>query len=442
MGQQKTIEREISYSGIGLHTGVKTKINFKPAPPDSGIKFIRIDLPGQPVIEANISNVVGIKRGTTIGKDGVEIHTVEHLMAAFYGLGIDNLVIEINSKELPVADGSSLPFLEVLKKSGVKTQNVPKKYFVVNQPIEFSKGDKQLVVLPYDGFKVSCTIDYNHPVLKTQFFSSVITEENFEREVASSRTFCFDYEIEELKKQGLARGGTLENAVVVGEKGIHNKNLRFTDEFVRHKVLDLIGDLYLLGKCLKGHVIAIKCGHPSNIALAKKINEFMTSSPVSKEVSSSSILEMPKKQIPEGKIFDINEIQKLIPHRYPFLFVDKIIIVEEKKAVGFKNVTINENFFNGHFPGHPIMPGVLIVESMAQASCVLFLSRPDLRNKIAYFMAIREAKFRRPVFPGDQLRLEVEILKARARGGIVKGLAYIGDKLAAEAEFMFSLVDK
>lgn len=442
MGQQKTIERESSYSGVGLHTGVKTRINFKPAPPDSGIKFIRIDLPGQPVIEANISNVVGIKRGTTIGKDGVEIHTVEHLMAAFYGLGIDNLVIEIDSKELPVADGSSLPFLEVLKKSGIKTQNVPKKYFVVNQPIEFSSGDKQLVVLPYNGFKISCTIDYNHPVLKTQFFSSVITEENFEREVAPSRTFCFDYEIEELKKQGLARGGTLSNAIVIGEKGIHNENLRFTDEFVRHKVLDLIGDLYLLGKRLKGHIIAIKCGHPSNIAFAKKINEFMASSPVSKEISSSSKPEMTKKQIPEGKVFDINEIQKLIPHRYPFLFVDKIVITEEKKAVGFKNVTINENFFNGHFPGHPIMPGVLIVESMAQASCVLFLSRPDLKDKIAYFMAIREAKFRRPVFPGDQLRLEVEILKARTRGGIVKGLAYVGDKLAAEAEFMFSLVDK
>jgi UDP-3-O-[3-hydroxymyristoyl] N-acetylglucosamine deacetylase/3-hydroxyacyl-[acyl-carrier-protein] dehydratase len=442
MEQQKTIEREISYSGIGLHTGVKTKINFKPAPPDSGIKFVRVDLPGQPVIEANISNVVGIKRGTTIGKNGVEIHTVEHLMAAFYGMGIDNLIIEIDSKELPVADGSSLPYLEVLKKSGIKTQDVPKKYFVINQPIEFSDGDKQLIALPYDGFKISCTIDYNHPVLKTQFFSSVITEEVFERELAPSRTFCFDYEIETLKKQGLAKGGTLDNAIVVGEKGIHNKNLRFTDEFVRHKVLDLIGDLYLLGKFLKAHIIVIKCGHLSNIALAKKINESMSFSPVSKEVSPSPKPEESKKQIPEGKIFDINEIQKLIPHRYPFLFVDKIVIVGEKKAVGFKNVTINENFFNGHFPGHPIMPGVLIVESMAQASCVLFLSRPDLKDKIAYFMAIREAKFRRPVFPGDQLRMEVEILKARTRGGIVKGLAYIGDKLAAEAEFMFSLVDK
>lgn len=437
--QQKTIAREISYSGVGLHTGVKTKILFKPAPPNSGIKFVRVDLPSQPVIDANIENVTGITRGTTLGQNGAEIHTVEHLMAVFCGLGIDNLIVEIDSNESPVADGSALPFLKVLKESKIKVQDVSKSYFAVTQPIEFSKGDVQLIALPYNGFKVSCTIDYNHPVLKTQFFSSPITEEIFEREIAPSRTYCFDYEIEALKKRGLARGGNLENAVVIGEKGFHNKSLRFKDECVRHKILDLIGDLYLLGKSLKAHITAIKCGHPSNVALAKKMHEFMASS----LKSSPQKPDVSVNKIPQGKVLDISEIQKIIPHRYPFLFVDKIVIVEEeKKAVGFKNLTINENFFNGHFPGHPIMPGVLIVESMAQTSCVLFLSRPDLRDKIAYFMAIREVKFRRPVFPGDQLRLEVEILKPKTRGGIIKGLAYIEDKVAAEAEFMFSLVDR
>jgi len=399
MGLQKTIKRESTYSGIGLHTGNITSVTFKPASPNSGIKFVRSDLPGKPEVEANIKNVISVARGTTLG------------------------------------NGS---FVETLEKVGFQKQNVEKDYFTITEPIKFSNEDVHLVVLPSDEFKVSATIDYKHHILKSQYGTFTITKEIFEKEIAPARTYCFEHEIESLKRRGLARGGSLDNAVVIGQNGIHNKELRFPDEFVRHKILDLIGDIYLIGKPLKAHIIAVRCGHAANIALTKKLGELIKRSAARRTTKTF------KQEDFEGKVLGLEEIQSIIPHRPPFLFVDKIIMSENMiKAVGFKNITINEEYFKGHFPNYPILPGVLIIESMAQTSCVLFLARSDLRKKLPYFMAIKEVKFRKPVFPGDQLQLEVEVTRARVRGGKIQGrAAYVRNELVAEAEFMFSLVDR
>jgi len=437
MDLQRTVKRESTYSGIGLHTGNITSVTFKPAPPNSGIKFVRSDLLGKPGVEANIKNVISVARGTTLGNGSFQIQTVEHIMATLCGLGIDNLIVEVNADEPPVADGSGLPFVETLEKAGLEEQNVEKDYFEITEPVKFSDGDVHLVVLPSDEFKVSTTIDYKHNILKSQYGSFTITKEIFEKEIAPARTYCFEHEIESLKRRGLARGGSLENAVVIGQNGIHNKDLRFPDEFVRHKILDLMGDVYLIGKPLKAHIIAIRCGHAANIALTRNLGKILDKSAGSR---TSRIF---KEEEFAGKVLGLEEIQSIIPHRPPFLFVDKIIMSENMtKAVGFKNLTINEEYFKGHFPNYPIMPGVLIVESMAQSSCVLFLARAELRKKLPYFMAIKEVKFRKPVFPGDQLQLEVEVIRARVRGGKIQGKAYVRNELVAEAEFMFSLVDR
>jgi len=436
MELQKTIKRVSTYSGIGLHTGNMTSVTFKPAVPNSGIRFVRSDLPDKPEVEANIKNVISVARGTTLGNENFQIQTVEHIMATLCGLGIDNLIVEVNADEPPVADGSGMPFVVTLEKAGFEEQSAERDYFVIDEPIRFSNGDVHLVVLPSEEFKVSATIDYRHAILRSQYGSFTITKEVFEKEIAPARTYCFEHEIESLKHRGLARGGSLDNAVVIGQNGIHNKDLRFPDEFVRHKILDLIGDIYLVGKPLKAHIIAIRCGHAANIALTKKLGEILDRSTVRR---SAKVF---KEDDFEGRVLGLEEIQGIIPHRPPFLFVDKIIMSKNMtKALGYKNLTINEEYFKGHFPNFPIMPGVLIVESMAQTSCVLFLARTELRKKLPYFMAIREVKFRKPVFPGDQLLLEVEVTRARVRGGKIQGRAYVRNELVAEAEFMFSLVD-
>ena len=437
MEKQKTILNEVSHSGIGLHKGNNVTIKLKPAQDNTGIVFIRTDLPDNPRINANISNVISTIRGTTVGLDeNTSIHTIEHLLATLAVYGIDNLYIEINSNEPPIGDGSAQHFVNLIKKAGISELSSEKKPVLkITVPVVYKNGDVLIMATPSDKFHINCTIVYNHPLLKSQFLSIDITPEIFEKEIAPARTYCFDHEIEALKSKGLAKGGTLENAIVVGAKKIHTQ-LRFEDEFVRHKILDLIGDTSLLGSSLKMEITAIKCGHKNNTEFAKKIYAEATGQKLTQNKSSW--------QIPEGRIVDINEIKATIPHRYPFLFLDKVIIVEElKKAVGIKSVSADEPFFQGHFPERPIMPGVLIVEALAQTSCVLLLSKSDLKNKkLAYFMSINNVKFRKPVLPGDTLYLEIEVLKAKQSTGMIKGCAYIEGKLATEAEFTFVLVDK
>ncbi|MCP4649349.1 MAG: UDP-3-O-[3-hydroxymyristoyl] N-acetylglucosamine deacetylase [PVC group bacterium] len=433
---QKTITKAVELNGIGLHTGQKVNIKFKPAEENSGVEFVRIDLPEKPRIKAHMSNLIERPRRTSIGMYGVEIHTIEHVMAALVGLGIDNITIEMDAEELPGLDGSALPFLEILKNAGVKEQQSARIYFQPKEPLYMEEGDSSLMILPSNDFRVSYTMSYPHPLLQSQYASFGVDSDVFEQEIAPSRTFCLQQEAEELTLQGLGKGANYDNTVVVGAKEIVNNELRFDDEFVRHKICDLIGDLYLLGHPLKGHVVGIKSGHPLNIKLLKKIKNLH-------DRQTAAGIGAYEEDFKDTPPLDINEIQRILPHRYPFLLVDRIIKLEKDKyAVGIKNVSINENFFTGHFPGKPVMPGVLIIEAMAQVAGVLILSNRANLGKRAYFMSIDRVKFRRMVLPGDQLHIEVSVLKLKTRTGQVYARALVEDKLVSEAQLMFSLGDR
>jgi len=425
---QRTIARETSYEGIGLHTGLNVKITFSPAPVNHGVVFIRTDVPEQPRITATIENVTDVFRGTTIGCGEYKIHTVEHVLCAIAGLGITNIIIMINDKEPPAVDGSAQPFVNLLEEAGIVEQNEKTECFTISEPLQINDGTKQLIALPCDKFKISFTIDYDNPVIGTQYAQFEINEQTFRKEIVSARTFGFTQEVEDLRKQGLALGGDLSNAIVIGEKGILNENLRFEDEFVRHKILDLVGDLFLTGLSIKGHFIAIKSGHALNVKLAKIIKK--------------KYIEQKNSITKNQTALNIKQILKILPHRYPFLLVDKITEIRDGKgAVGVKNVTINEHFFTGHFPMQQVMPGVLIVEALAQVAGVLMLSKKENLGKLPYFIGIDNFRFRKPVIPGDILILEIEVGKIKGNFGKVAGKVKVDDKLVAEGELMFSLVD-
>ncbi len=435
--RQRTIAKEFSLSGIGLHTGNKVKAVFKPAPPNRGIMFERIDLAGRPIFSANIASVLvdtAVPRCTTIAQGAAAIHTVEHLMSVLSGLGIDNLKIELDGNELPGLDGSGIEFLRGFKRAGMVEQNSLRQYFNVQEPIGVELNGSAIFMTPAQDFKISYLLDYAHPVLRAQFFSACIERDVFEKDIAPCRTFCLEKEAEELKKMGLGKGATYENTLVVGQKGVKENALRFPDEFARHKVLDLIGDLYLLGMPIRGHIYAVKSGHTLNIALLKKIQQ-------QKEKFEAGV--HASFYPPKGKReIDIQEIMKILPHRYPFLLVDKVIELERgKKAIGIKNVTVNDNFFQGHFPSRPIMPGVLMIEAMAQTAGVAVLTNEEHRGKVAFFMSVDNVKFRRVVIPGDQLILEVEVVRDRSQTAQIRAVAKVGQEVAAEADMMFSFTD-
>jgi len=438
--RQRTIGRAVSFSGIGLHSGARASLTFKPAPANSGIKFVRTDLASRPEIKVGVENTVeseDFARRTTLGKGDASVGTVEHVLAAIGGLGIDNVTIEINSGEPAEPDGSCAPYVEVLKKAGIVEQDAAREYLVLKQPVGFSQDGVELVALPYDGFRISFTIDYEHPLIGTQYASFDISQGVFEKEIAPARTFSLLKDVEDLRERGLIRGGSLGNSIVVGEEEILNEGpLRFPNEFVRHKILDLLGDLCLLGRPLRMHVLSAKSGHATNIRLVKMLHKRLI------RPSAGPPLERHVREVPSS--LTIEEIQRIMPHRYPFLLVDRILALEGgKRVVGIKNVTINEPFFAGHFPGRPIMPAVLIVEAMAQVGGVLLLSmveKPDA--KLVYFMGIDKAKFRKPVVPGDQLRFELEMIKLKMKTCKMSGKAFVGDSLVAEAELTSVLVDR
>ena len=435
--EQKTIKKPIELEGIGLHTASQVNMKFKPAPINTGINFIRVDVKDSPMIKASIFHVLDqdkSPRRTSIGNGPVEVHTIEHLMAALWALGIDNIIVEIDGPELPGLDGSAMGFIDILKRSGIEKQGLPKKVFQVRSPIWVEQDGATIMVLPDNQFKVSYTLNYEHPLLKAQYISLTLDGDMFEKEIASSRTFCLEKEVSGLKEKGLGKGANYENTIVVGKKGVIDNDLRFDDEFARHKILDLLGDLYLLGYAIKGHIIAVRSGHPLNMRLVDKIN-------TQREKAQAGGIKAVYIET-GGDVLDSSDIQKILPHRYPFLLVDKIIELEpDKRAVGIKNVTMNEHFFTGHFPGRPLMPGVLIIEALAQVAGVLMLNRKENVGKIAYFMSLDRAKFRKTVRPGDQLRLEVNVIKLKARIGQVHTRALVEGHVVSEADLMFALVD-
>ncbi|MEW6170257.1 MAG: bifunctional UDP-3-O-[3-hydroxymyristoyl] N-acetylglucosamine deacetylase/3-hydroxyacyl-ACP dehydratase [Candidatus Omnitrophota bacterium] len=433
---QHTIKKEVSIEGIGLHTGNKIKVKFKPAIPNTGINFLRTDLPGHAPIKINFHNLLiptKSPRRTSIGIDNVEIHTVEHLMSVLNGLSIDNLLIEINGNEIPGLDGSAINFLELFEKVGLEEQKEERKYYHVREVVYVEEDGAMIIAVPADEFRISYTLNYNHPLLSAQYLDISINPESFKKEIAPARTFCLEEESQTLRDKGLGKGANYENTLVVGKNGIIKNKLRFPNEFVRHKILDLIGDLYLFDLPLKAHIIALRSGHVLNLNLIRKIQQ---------QRERMQLGGIGAGCLPQGQELDAQMIMKILPHRYPFLLVDKIISLEKgKRAVGIKNVTINDNFFTGHFPGKPVMPGVLIIEALAQVGGVMMLSPEENRGKLAYFLAIDNVKFRKTVVPGDQLVFEVQVDKIKSKTGRVCGKAFVDGKLVTEADLMFALVE-
>jgi UDP-3-O-[3-hydroxymyristoyl] N-acetylglucosamine deacetylase/3-hydroxyacyl-[acyl-carrier-protein] dehydratase len=433
---QSTIKKEANVQGVGLHTGKMTHLKFKRAPEDTGVVFVRVDLPGKPRIPARADYANHRERSTAVEKDGAKVNIIEHVMAAITGLDIDNIIIEIDNTEPPVLDGSAKSCTEVLRKAGKKNQSKGKKTFTPKCPYVVSnkENDSYLILLPANSRSVSYTFEFPDNRLKTTECSMCFDdEEDFVNQVAPARTFGFLKEVQALKEKGLIKGGSLQNAVVIDGDKILNEELRFHDEIARHKALDVIGDLYLCGQHLrKTHIIGMKSGHALNIQMAKKILKACQSQSAENRLGGGEM----------GEGMDIREIKKVLPHRYPFLFVDRILSIGKKRAVGLKSVTGGEYFFQGHFPDFPVMPAVLLVETMAQVAGVLLLSKSKSKNKLPFFGAIDNAKFRRPVLPGDQLLIEVEIQKLKQRTGKVHASTTVGDKKVSEADFLFSLVDK
>jgi len=435
--KQKTIQHDVSVHGKGLHLGKEAKVVFKPAKENSGICFIRVDLPGKPVIKAEYKNILqqdALSRCTSLKNGEAVVHTVEHIMAVLYGLSIDNLIIEINAEELPGLDGSGQEYQNILKKAIVVEQGAEREFIDIKEPICLEEKDSSLFAIPASELKVSYILDYQHPILHAHFFSREITQEIFEKEIAPSRTFCLESEAQALQAQGLGKGADYTNTLIFTDTGVKENTLRFPDEFARHKVLDFIGDLYLLGKPVRGHIFGTKSGHRLNRRLLQKIVE-------QNEKQEKGFI--PKAhEYADKTVIDINGIRNILPHRYPFLFVDRVIDLQPgKRAVAVKNVTANEYFFQGHFPDKPVMPGVLMVEAMAQVGGIAVLTDPENKDKLALFMAIDNVKFRKVVEPGDQLIFEVDVLKCRSRIAQVKGVAKVDDKVVVEADLMFSFTD-
>ncbi len=421
---RRTLATSIELSGVGLHTGALTSIRCVPAVSGTGVRFRRIDLDGRPEFPARVDQVEATERRTAIGHGDQTVHTVEHLLAALAALEIDDLVVEVNGPEAPILDGSFAPFLAALEAGGIVEQPGDPLSFTIDAPFTMTVGEANYVVSPSKSLRVTATIEWAHPLIGRQTASYDVTPDTFRRDLAPARTFGFAHEVEALRGKGLLKGGSLASAVVLSEDGVVNGPLRWPDEFVRHKIGDIIGDLALTGGRVRGHVIATRPSHEGNVALAKLL--------------------VRTAQQGGGRVLDISRILSVIPHRYPFLLVDRILEIEPKKrVVGIKNVTINEPFFQGHFPGHPVMPGVLIVESMAQVGGMLLMDELDEPGeKVVYFMTLDNIKFRRPVVPGDQIRQEVEMIQLRGRTCRLRGMAYVEGKVVCEAEMMAMVVDK
>ena len=454
--KQRTIKSEVTVSGVGLHTGQPVTMTFKPAPVNHGYKFRRIDLPSSPVVDADVDNVTDTSRGTTITQNGASVSTVEHVLAGLVGLEVDNVMMELTGPEIPIMDGSALMFLEALEAVGFKEQEEDRDYYDIPYNIHYSEPDRkvEMVAMPLDDYRFTCMIDYNSPVLGSQH-AAITTISEFKKEIASCRTFCFLHELEMLLDNNLIKGGDLNNAIVVVDKQVsqeelkhlavlfnrddidvakegilNNIQLRHQNEPARHKLLDMIGDLALVGVPLRGHIMAARPGHAANIAFAKKIK-----AQIKKEKSKKNVQQYNPNSTP---VYDTVAIMNILPHRPPMLMIDKIIELSKSHVVGVKNVTMNEPFFVGHFPDAPVMPGVLQIEAMAQTGGILVLNTvPDPENYLTYLLKIENARFKDKVLPGDTLIFRCDLMAPIRRGiAQMRGVGMVGSKVVVEAELM------
>lgn len=457
--KQRTIKQAVSLTGVGLHTGKSVTLTFNPAPENHWYKFQRVDLPEQPIIEADADLVVDTSRGTTLEKNGARVYTTEHVLAALVGLGIDNCLIQVTGPEMPIMDGSSWKFIEALEAAEIVEQNAERDYFVLTSNLTYEDPVKkvEMLAVPQDTYRTTVMVDYNSEVLGTQH-ASIYHIDEFKNEISKCRTFVFLHELEMLLQHNLIKGGALENAIVLVDKEItqekldylrtvfnketvevkgrgvlNNTKLHFYNEPARHKLLDIIGDLALVGKPLKIHILAARPGHAGNVAFAQKLKQMIREENMRKKKN----LHVPY-DLNKTALYDINQIQKILPHRQPFLFVDKIMEITEEGIVGVKNVSMNEDFFRGHFPDAPVFPGVIQIEAMAQVGGIFALSKvPDPENYLTYFMSIDKVKFKNQVLPGDTIVFKLSLISPIRRGIVhMRGEAFVRDKQVMEAEMM------
>ncbi len=432
---QRTLRSCATIEGTSLHTGLPVKLTIKPAEVNTGFKFRRIDLPDKPFIDASAAKVQTVERATTLAEGSVKIHTVEHILSALTGMGVDNAIIEMDSNEPPIGDGSASPYVELIKKAGIEEQDAPCTVWEIREPIMVeNKNGSRIIIMPDKKFRVSVTA-VGPEGRVTQFFHSEINPKTYEKELSTARTFCFYEDIEPLLEKGLIQGGTLKNAIVIkGDEYLCEGGLRHHNECARHKAMDMIGDLILNGQRILGHVIAIMPGHGINTQMAQKLQK----------IHDSMLAMRPKPFVfPAGDtVLNTAEVLQLLPHRYPFMLVDRILGFEgERKCVGQKNLTMNELFFQGHFPGHPVMPGGLQLEAMAQVASILMLRIPENQGKIGYFMSADKVKWRKQVEPGDVLIIETELTKMRGAIGIAEARGLVNGEVTCEAELKFMVAD-